>query len=497
MAGDNPVPKKPSIPPPGGDGARRSLLPEDRKLVQPSNGTGEGEQRAQPQTDGGSSSRDLLRQREAGTPASSPEADGKGPLLRLDQVPPERFHPSKVWSREEVERAWATLDESRLTGGQRLAKEAGYPPAEPDYHWADIANRPLPTYRRNSERSGEPNPNNIRVFNPETRRFEDVLSASQVAEALHLPDAPEGYYWSLDRRGILSVEREFTNLPPKVYDASINDFVLRGKEITEPLFGRQEIIALSSLDEAAVREMQRLVDVRSQARQKRDRLEIQEGSSSASGADLPELAAQPTDQAQRALREARYAVNEASRLLGERAAEAYMLSQRAAEVYMIRTYGDAPGVAKIYQLADIGSPDAPSRPGDFDQVWEVVNRPDVPPLADASSWMVYRDGTTLVLIEAKGGTSPLGTRDVKGDDGQVRTCRQGSLPYLIDIANAMARSSDQHTSAVGNAVLEALARHQVRYIVVRAPIGQAGNRDVPRDIIVKEFDIYASRPPAQ
>ena len=499
-------------PPVSGKGNRppfwRSILPEARQM-RPSNGSGEGESASQTKSNDRAVRRDL-RPGEIGSPnasaaeiTGSPDVPPKG--LSIDRVPEGRWNRSKEWTKAEIESAWGRLIESRsrraepkFTAGEELARRAGYPPAEEGYHWTNINGKPA--YQRNAYReqgpegNREPNPNALRAYNPEIRRFENVLSASEVAEALELPDAPPRYHWELRKDGTLIIQRDTIDVVPQlVYDAKIDNFVPMNADVIEPRLGPKQILALKEVNEASLQEMERLLAQRSEAKQRRNLLEIQEGTSSASEAEAAEIAPAPGDKTE--LTQARYVVNEASRQLGERAAEAYMLSQRAAEAYMLRTYGSQ-GAMKIYQLGEIGSAEAYSRSGDFDQVWEVINKDSsLPSLTDASSWTIYRDGTTLVVVEAKGGNSRLETRNVTLEIGEVRPCRQGSRPYLVDVANNMMLNKDEHISAVGKAVLQALDKHQVRYIVVQAPIGQVNNKDVLRDIVIREFDIdsgYAS-----
>ena len=487
MAGDKPVSGNTDGSSAKRPGIRRSILPEDHRTAKPPEPSGAGENASQSRPDSSKISRDLRpgETRTSNGPdteiASSPDATVRNSVLRLDQVPLASLNPSREWTPEKVDEAWNELiasrkQEPKLSQGAEIARKVGYPPAEQDYHWSTTT-RDNPAYMRNGDRTGEPNPDPVRAFNPETRRFENVLSASEAADALGLPDAQPGYHWELSKKGILTYERDSTDSEKRVYDAATDMFVKKDTHVEPPLFASKKLFPLTSVNEASLQEMERLVGQRGEAKQRRNNLEINAAATSLSAA---------TDKAvpvpaSKELTAARHAVNEASRLLGERAAEAYML----------KTYGDSPGVVKIYQVAEIGSADAPSRSGDFDQVWEVTNDASLPPQADASSWTLYREGTTLILIEAKGGRSPLGTRDVHTEDGNVRTCSQGTRPYLIDIADNMIAYGDGHTAAIGEAVLEALDKKQLRYVLVHAPIGRENGRDVLRDIMVKEFDIQS------
>ncbi|HEX6739018.1 MAG TPA: hypothetical protein VF310_12135 [Vicinamibacteria bacterium] len=133
----------------------------------------------------------------------------------------------------------------------------------------------------------------------------------------------------------------------------------------------------------------------------------------------------------RELSTTRFEVTDASRELGEMAGEAFMDRQ-------------FPGAEKVYP------PDgAPSRSGDFDQVWKAKDEHG-------------RD--ILVVVEAKGGSSGLGGRLLA--DGSY--AQQGSAAYFDRIVEVMRQSP------TGAKVADEISWHRtwdtVRYFEVRAPL---------------------------
>ena len=146
---------------------------------------------------------------------------------------------------------------------------------------------------------------------------------------------------------------------------------------------------------------------------------------------------------------ARGQVNEASRLLGEKAGDTYMAAH-------------FPGAEKMYPAAGAGS-----RSGDFDQIWRTS------------------DGK-YVVVEAKGGGSGLGERTVAAG----HRAQQGSSDYFDDIVRNMGGSRAGADAA--DELLAARAAGNVQYLEVRAPIGTKGGAPALRDIEVSEFNL--SRP---
>ena len=154
----------------------------------------------------------------------------------------------------------------------------------------------------------------------------------------------------------------------------------------------------------------------------------------------------------------RHSVVEQSELLGQRMAEEWMAANH-------------PGAMQVYGGAGAGS-----RSGDFDQVWLV-------PGAGPSG----RD--LIIVVEAKGGSSQLGTREVEGAREQ-----QGTGNYLRAIAEIMAARQDL-PPATRDVMNDILLREvvddgpRVQYLLVQAPIGSSGGEAVARPGRVSEFDI--------
>jgi hypothetical protein len=163
---------------------------------------------------------------------------------------------------------------------------------------------------------------------------------------------------------------------------------------------------------------------------------------------------------------AHHGMNEQSRLIGEEAAHAFIKG----------TFGD--NAELVY-----GGPGKGSASGDFDQVWKVTNP----------------DGTVeYVVVEAKGGSAQLGSREVGDADYRYQ---QGTKEYFESVQQNMstkAGNTDAHKNMrnTGDELQAALLDGQVRYIHVETPIvtdpitGKAyiGNTRI------REFDLNA---PAQ
>lgn len=138
-------------------------------------------------------------------------------------------------------------------------------------------------------------------------------------------------------------------------------------------------------------------------------------------------------------------------------------------------------VAQQYPGArlEYGGPGSGSRPGDFDQVYRQA-------LPDGS--------VRLIVVEAKGGGSPLGTRLV---NGQVET--QGTPEYFAAIAGNMRRNMTGQAATTGRD-LSNVYRYgktpdgkpaEIVYLTVRTPIGHdpaTGAATAPT-VTAKEFDL--------
>jgi hypothetical protein len=151
------------------------------------------------------------------------------------------------------------------------------------------------------------------------------------------------------------------------------------------------------------------------------------------------------------LTQLRAAVNEHSRQLGEMAGTSFIRSR----------YGNQ---AKLrWPPAGKGS-----TPGDFDQIWEIT-QPD--------------GSKRFIVVEAKGGSSSLGTRRVNGGR---REAEQGSREYFDEIRAVMSRSQDPSSKKVANDLLRALRSDSIEYLEVRAPINGRGQST---GVKVEEFDL--------
>jgi hypothetical protein len=149
--------------------------------------------------------------------------------------------------------------------------------------------------------------------------------------------------------------------------------------------------------------------------------------------------------------------NEHSRQIGDKGAVSYMQQK----------YPDA--------VLEYGGPSSISRPGDFDQVWRVPGKG-------------VDGGDLYIVVEAKGGSGPLGTRKVKNG---TEVASQGSKDYFEDISKTMSENKkSSEAQRVGDALSEAKEDDNIQYLEIRTPISkdEKGNGTVT-DIRVREFDI--------
>lgn len=108
--------------------------------------------------------------------------------------------------------------------------------------------------------------------------------------------------------------------------------------------------------------------------------------------------------------------------------------------------------------------------------------------------LIFTDPATnrLVVVEAKGGESPLGARlSVDGD----QMVQQGTREYLESLAQAMQRSSDADVVRQGRELERKLVAGEVDYLLVRQPYARDdGTLETP---LVAEFDISRGGRPRQ
>jgi hypothetical protein len=144
---------------------------------------------------------------------------------------------------------------------------------------------------------------------------------------------------------------------------------------------------------------------------------------------------------------ARKRVNDASQELGE----------RGAEILLGRLGPDFAGATRL--------PYRPSAKGDFD--------------------MVYKKGDVFIVVEAKGGNSPLRTIT---RDRQV--IQQGSRPYFLETLKSMqgGRRSAESRNMAGQ-LEAALKAGKVRYIKAQTPINAEGGAPALKQFKFSEFDL--------
>jgi hypothetical protein len=279
-----------------------------------------------------------------------------------------------------------------------------------------------------------------------------------LARSKGYPDAPDGYHWGSDGRGGLIVKRDSTQpdpttgeVPPQLtYIPPANGepgrFVQVDPNVLQPRYAGLRHTQPLTADQKT----QNLLGERDNFRQERDRLQ-----------NLKETnPAHFTPEQQKQLSRALYEINERSRQIGEIGAESYIRQRYPADKY--------PGVKRVY-----GGPDSTSRSGDFDQVWRIPGQ--------------GKDGKDLyIVIESKGGASPLGTRRVGKE-----TASQGTKEYFDEITRLMRTDeSSPEARETGRKLTSAKRDDNVQYLEIRTGINNdnQGN-SVLGNVNVKEFDI--------
>lgn len=313
---------------------------------------------------------------------------------------------------------------------------------------------------------------------------------------------PDGYHWSSDGAGnpILVRDREIDAagqpVPRRGFDPSEAErvagvghgplrredidamFPVRGDSIERARY-RTDADAMSAdgftPSDAARTEMDAIADRRLEEMQARDHAEgevhrlrdtlgVTEADLSADNLDdtLARLRREHAGDAdalaridelerqRRALTDARRELVRASEQLGNTAAIDYMR-------------GAHPGAERIF-----GDTSAAGRPGMFDFVYVVRNEAG--------------QITRIIVVEAKGASSGLGTREVAGTARQ-----QGTPAYLTAIAEMMRPGDGSELDlALQDIMLRSPDGPDVRYILVEAPIDSTGTPRPPR---ISEFDL--------
>jgi hypothetical protein len=246
-------------------------------------------------------------------------------------------------------------------------------------------------------------------------------------------DAEPGYRWTLDENGALRYDRLDKSLPPHQYNPATGIFEEAAEgSIIKATKGVDETQELAKIPAKQREAMLAAFKKRGTLIAERDRLEaLQEAGklSDKEGEELRKLYAR---------------INEQSRQVGENAAEAVMKQQ---------------GGKRIYPIGK-----SHSTSGDFDQVWKA--------------------GDEFHVVEAKGGSSGLGSRSV----GEGVRAEQGTVEYAKSIAENMAKNgATKEIRKLGDQLLAAIAKGKFKYVLVRAPIGEELGSAVLRDVRVSEF----------
>jgi hypothetical protein len=249
-------------------------------------------------------------------------------------------------------------------------------------------------------------------------------------------EAEEGYRWTLDENGSLRYDRLDANHPPRRYNAATGAF----EDAAEQGFiaarrGTETSAEFAKLPESQQKAIKAAFKQRRELMSRRDALELLQEGGTIQPKELEEL------------KTLYYKINEQSRQLGEHAAEGVMSG-------------------KGHKLYPLGKTHSTS--GDFDQVWKV--------------------GDEFHIVEAKGGSGPLGSRQVS--EG-VRA-QQGTIEYAKSIIDNMIKNgATPEIRKLGREMEAALASGKVKYVLVRASVATEGGAAVLRDIKVSEFILPA------
>jgi hypothetical protein len=237
-----------------------------------------------------------------------------------------------------------------------------------------------------------------------------------------------GYRWTLDENGGLRYDRLDASLPAHRYNPATGVFEEAAEDsLIRATKGAEETRELATIPKKQREAMEAAFKKRGSLIAERDRLEALEEAGKISQKDSEKL------------RKIYAQVNEQSRQLGENAAEGIMKGKA--------------GAKKIYPIGE-----SVSKSGDFDQVWKV--------------------GGEFELVEAKGGSSGLGSRSV----AEGVRAEQGTIEYAKSIAQNMAKNgATKEIRQLGKDLLAAIAEGKVKYTLVRAPIGE--------DVKISEFII--------
>ncbi len=258
----------------------------------------------------------------------------------------------------------------------------------------------------------------------EEARFRYGMAKGEEAEA--------GYRWTLDENGALRYERMERNLPPRRYNPASGEFEPAAEEgFIAAQKGAEKSTDFAKLPKSQHEAMKEAFKRRRKLIDTRDKLELLQEQGKIKPKELEDL-------------KKLYAqIHEQSRQLGEHAAEALMSGKGK----------------KLYPLGKTHSTS-----GDFDQVWKV--------------------GDEFHIVEAKGGSSGLGSRQV----GEGLRAEQGTIEYAKSIIDNMVKNgATPEIRKLGRELEAALANGKVKYVLVRAPVGMEGGNAVLRDVWMSEF----------
>ncbi|BAC88171.1 hypothetical protein [Gloeobacter violaceus] len=258
----------------------------------------------------------------------------------------------------------------------------------------------------------------------------------------------EGYRWVLEESGRLRLDRnpEFAGEPENLprYTVAGDKLVPRSEQIdfAASYKGAEEPFTLEQ-----TAQYEHLLSERDAWRERRDRAIAEHRQAALVGDES--LAERKLEEAAKA----GYQMNERSRRMAE----------KAAEDYMHKTYGERATLA--YPERVDGSHMSKSQSGDFDQVWKVKGE----------------DGNeTFVVIEAKGGSSRLGTRKTPSGIAQ-----QGSPRYFKAIAENMRKKG----ATIGSELIDKKDLGQVQYLKIQLPIKEQGGASQINSAKIREFDL--------
>jgi hypothetical protein len=388
-------------------------------------------------------------------PGSTPHPHTPGtapPTASLTDVPPPSGRTPAEHARLATQRGGASLNLVNRASGWTGAREAAFRYGDraaaliPDgYHWStDGSGHPV-MVRDRVDSAGQPVPR--RTFNP--------AMAEQAAQ-VHGPITREMFEQmfplrddSIERAAYRSgpgtietgaaghtVSQETRAEMERIAHQRDNEIQSRGR-LEGDLARQAQALNVSDEDLSSARFEATLARLRTQH------------------ADNPTMLRQIDDleRTRRGLATARSTINRASEQLGNQMAMDFVESTQQ-------------GARPVY-----GDPSTPGRLGEFDFVYVVRN--------DAG------EITRVLVVEAKGGSSTLGTRNVDGSNRQ-----QGTAAYMRAIADRMLNSAVDPDL---RQALDAISNHgpasggpEVRYILVEAPVDAAG---MPRPGRVSEFQI--------